>query len=264
MIPRSQKIQEIGMTVPAAASLGATESPMAAGPCAEIDKSGAGRTKQRLEAGTLLGTCHPPVSAFSLIELLVVLGIVGLLVTLTLPALTGIMGGSKVGLATETVAGALSSARQLATTRNREVQFRLITMKNPTFFAGSADEIRAIQILEVVDGVLRPLGRPRILPEGVIVGKAPAMNSLAELPALAAGSSDSRISGIGTGYSYQFFQFRPDGSLDLKTRLPSPSGGKYFLTLFDEKVPPSGNTPPPNFATILLEPATGSYTVYRP
>lgn len=274
MIPRARKFLQRGMVsaVPgerdrlgrqATSHRGASENPTPrrAGVSPAIEKFTLAGGRPPLHCPA---TRHPAHSAFSLIELLVVVAIIGLVMALALPSLSGIMGGSKVGLATETIAGALSSARQFATTRNRDVQFRLITMKNPTFFAGSADEIRAVQILEVVDGVLRPLGRPRILPEGVIIGKATAMTSLAALPSSAAGSSDSRISGIGTDYSYQFFQFRPDGSLDLKMRLPSPSGGKYFLTLFDEKVPPSGNTPPPNFATILLEPATGSYTVYRP
>ena len=204
------------------------------------------------------------VGAFSLIELLVVIAIIGMLLVLALPSLSGIMGGSKIGVATETVAGALSSARQLATARNREVEFRLITMKSPTFLSSSSNAMRAVQILEVADGVLRPLGRPRVLPEGVIIGSSTDMSSLAGLTSTNAVSGDSPISGVGTNYSYRVFRFRPDGSIDLKTRLANPSDGKYFLTLFDEKSAPSGNTPPPNFATIRLEPATGAYTVYRP
>ncbi len=204
------------------------------------------------------------LGAFSLIELLVVVAIIGMLLVLSLPSLSGIMGGSKIGVATETVAGALSSARQLAAAKNREVEFRLITMKNPSFLSASSNAMRAVQILEVADGVLRPLGRPRVLPEGVIIGSSADMSSLAALTNANAVSTDSPISGVGTNYSYRVFRFRPDGSIDLKSRLTNPSDGKYFLTLFDEKAAPSGNTPPSNFATIRLEPATGAYTVYRP
>lgn len=214
-------------------------------------------------AGGLSG----PVSrrdAFSLLELLVVIAIIAVLLVLSLPSLSGIMGGSKIGVATETVAGALSSARQLAAAKNREVEFRFITMKSPTFLSGSGAEMRAVQILEVADGAIRPLGRPRVLPEGVIIGSSTGISSLAALGSTNAVAGDSPISGIGTDYSYRVFRFRPDGSSDLEMRLPNPDDGKYFLTLFDEKTAPSGNTPPPNFATIRLEPATGAYTVYRP
>lgn len=219
----------------------------------------------------LLAPAAPPgaratldIRAFSLIELLVVIAIIAVLMVLSLPAVSGIMGGSKVAVATETVAGTLSSARQLAAAKNREVEFRLITMKSPSFLSGSADEMRAVQILEVADGVLRPLGRPRVLPDGVIIGSSAGISSLAALATSNAVSGDSPISGIGTGYSYRAFRFRPDGSMDLKERLTTPNDDKYYLTLFDEKTKPSGDTPPPNFATISLEPATGAYTVYRP
>ncbi len=203
-------------------------------------------------------------AAFSLIELLVVVAIIAILAVATLPSLSGIMGGSKINVAAETVAGALSSARQSATARNREVEFRLITMKDPTFLTGSGDEIRAVQILEVADTGFKPLGKPRALPSGIIISTNAGMTSLAALTTTNAATNDSRISGVGTTYSYRVFRFRPDGSLDLKGRLPAPSGGKYYLTLHDEKSQPSGSTPPANFATIQLEPATGAHTVYRP
>ena len=80
--------------------------------------------------------------AFSLIELLVVIAIIGLLAALAMPSVAGILGGSKVSMGVETVNGALSSARQLAATKNREIEFRLIEMSDPTF-PGSASQIRA-------------------------------------------------------------------------------------------------------------------------
>jgi uncharacterized protein (TIGR02596 family) len=183
---------------------------------------------------------------------------------IAVPTMTGIMGGSKVAVATEIVAGALSSARQLAVSANRDVEFRLITMRDPAFLSTSTPQIRALQVLEVTEGQLRPLSRPRLLPDGVIIGSGTGLTSLADLDDVAAAATDSRISGIGTTYTYRSFRFRPDGSLNLKMRLEYPNDDKYYFTIHDERSPPSGDTPPPNFATFRLEPSTGAYTVYRP
>jgi uncharacterized protein (TIGR02596 family) len=204
------------------------------------------------------------LSAFSLIELLTVVAIIGILISLTIPSLSGIMGGLKIGLAAETMAGALSTARHAAASKNRDVEVRLITMKNPELLASSNNEIRAVQLLELMEsGNMKPLTKPRLLPSGVIIGSSTDMTSLSGLASANATTSDSPISGIGTAYSYKFFRFQSDGSADLNTRL-SPPSGKYFLTIYDEKFQPSGSTPPPNFASLMIIPATGAFSVYRP
>ncbi|MCX6971138.1 MAG: Verru_Chthon cassette protein D [Verrucomicrobia bacterium] len=205
--------------------------------------------------------------AFSLIELLVVIAIIGLLASLALPSLAGILGGSKINLGVESVSGALSSARQLAVTKNRDVEFRLIEMTDPAF-PGASNAIRAVQILEIREATTNPIGKPRVFPSGVIIGASPSMTSLCDAAVTnksAVAGTDTAIPGIGTTYKYRSFRFRPDGSMNLKTILP-PTVTNYFLTLYDEKYQSqvSGNTPPSNFATIQLEPATGASTLYRP
>ena len=203
--------------------------------------------------------------AFSLIELLIVMAIIVLLAAMTIPSMTGILGGSKVSMGVETVMGALSSARQLASTKNRQIEFRLITMADPTSPFTTNSAIRAIQILEIRDTGTNPIGKPRVLPAGVIIGSSTNMSSLAALTNTANSPSDPTISGVST-YTYQSFHFRPDGSLDLNNKAALSGVTNYFLTIYDEKFQPqiSGSIPPMNFATIQLEPATGVATVYRP
>lgn len=203
--------------------------------------------------------------AFSLIELLVVIAIIGLLASLAMPSLTSILGGSKINLGVESVSGALSSARQLAVTKNRDVEFRLIEMTDPTF-PGTSNAIRAVQILEIRETGTNPIGKPRVFPSGVIIGSSSAMSSLGTLSNIPASGSDTPIPGVSTSYSYRSFRFRPDGSINLKSKAELSGTTNYFLTIYDEKFQSkiSGNNPPPNFATIQLEPSTGAATLFRP
>jgi uncharacterized protein (TIGR02596 family) len=221
-------------------------------------------SSKKAEAGFRRSYSTGKKHAFSLIELLVVIAIIGLLASLATPALTGILGGSKINLGIESVSGALSTARQFAVTKNRDVEFRLIEMTDPTF-PGTSNAIRAVQILEIRENATNPIGKPRVFPSGVIIGSAAAMSSLCALTSVDATTNDSKIPGISS-YKYRSFRFRPDGSINLKSKAELSGTTNYFVTLYDEKFQSkiSGNTPPPNFATIQLEPSTGDATLYRP
>ena len=218
---------------------------------------------RRLNASEKLHDKNSP--AFTLIELLVVIAIIGLMASLLVPSLTSIFSGAKISTGVETVFGALSNARQLAATKNRDIEFRLIEMQDPAF-PSSSSQIRAVQVLEVREDGTYQVGKARVMPSGIIISATSQMSSVCDpsLNNVQATASDPSISSIARTYKYRSFRFRPDGSINLKSILPAVDN--YYLTLYDEKFKPSGGgaIPPANFATIQLEPATGVAILYRP
>lgn len=200
--------------------------------------------------------------AFTLIELLVVVAIAGMLCALVLPSLSGIRGASNISMAVETVYGALTNARQLAATKDREIEFRLIEMKDPGAVY-SDSRIRAVQILEVLEnGSYRP-GKVRMLPSGIVISGSSSWSSLSLLPDATPTDADPSLPRVGKTYQYRSFRFRSDGTLNLKSLLPSAD--TYHLTIYDQKFDSKATVDmPPNYATIQLEPATGAAVLYRP
>ena len=102
-------------------------------------------------------------SAFSLIELVVVIAIIAIIATFTVPAATTILRGSALTQASQTLTDQISFARQRALSRNLAVEVRFYLYADPeapgeTVNTPTTGQYRAIQLFEVVEGP-RPIGR---------------------------------------------------------------------------------------------------------
>jgi uncharacterized protein (TIGR02596 family) len=211
--------------------------------------------------------------AFSLIELLVVCGIIAIIAAFAIPASVTVMRGSQLTQASQVLQDQMALARQNALTRNRVVEVRFYTYKDPEVpgqGSGSASTgmFRALQLFELLpNGAAIPLGRFQRIPSAVVMNEGALSTILKrstprqaearlgdpELPALPKGEK--------WNYKIASFRFLPDGSTDL-----SPTG-KWYVTIYgaehDSKISqlPSGGI---NFFTLQLDPVSGSTRAYRP
>ena len=223
---------------------------------------------------------HPSEKrAFSLLELLAVIFIIGIIAVFVTPAVTTMLKGSQISQAEQIITDQFKLGRQEALIRNHNVQLRLIRFGDPEMPGEKAADpktgyVRAIQLMEVLDnGAIVPIYQPQILPQSVIVDRT-ALSTLVNDPTLStpvqakqarnvsdgSGGDPAMPKGIDWNYDYVSFRFRPDGS----TTLSSTSGTIWCVTLRNFNDPPKGSTPPANFVTLQLDPVSGTVRIFRP
>lgn len=187
------------------------------------------------------------VRAFSLVELLVVIAILLLLAVVSVPAFNAIAVGSKLNRAGQMVGDQLSSARQTAVTRNREMQVWFYKATG-----GATPGWRGLQVWRVeqtATGVTNiAASKPILFPEGVILD--PALSPLLTADASISGTVSVPSQG---SLEYAGFRFRANGGTDLNV-----TATNNYVTL-RQAVGSSAN-----FYTVQVNPITGKTSVFRP
>jgi uncharacterized protein (TIGR02596 family) len=189
---------------------------------------------------------------FSLIELLVVVAMMGILISLLIPAFGSIGQSNQLTSASQIVIGELNKARQEAIARNRAVQVRFYTIPPKDQAANtSLKSMRAIQTVVLDErgdfGTNARYGRLAHLPSGIQISTNASLTSL-----VLATNGTTNLPVFGSS-DYVAFRFRPNGGTDLATN--------SFWTLVSDR---ATETPPPNFATIQIDPRTGRVRLFRP
>jgi uncharacterized protein (TIGR02596 family) len=201
------------------------------------------------------------IRAFSLLELIVVIMIIGIIAAFTLPAASTILRGSQITQASQIITDQVSLARQTALTKNRSVEVRLISYVDPEV-PGDTGAYRAIQVMEILEnGIAVPTDKPRLLPQAVIMNMgtlSTLISGTGQTSTTASGSAPNLPRNIGQNYTYVAFRFLPDGSTNLS------ASSLWYVTLHNMNETVTGTTTPANFFTLQVDPVTGKVKQYRP
>jgi uncharacterized protein (TIGR02596 family) len=219
--------------------------------------------------------------AFSLVELLVVIAVIGIVATFAVPAVQGMMKGSALSTASSLMVDQMSLARQHSLSKNRVVEVRFYKFADPELPGENVQDpetghFRALQTFEMAEGgTMVPVGKVVRMPDTIMMNSGDEIsNLLGEEPAWLT-EPDPRIDpelprGVKHNYKFVAFKFLPDGTTSLsptgKKGQPS-EGGKWFITVHTEadRVRTNGDsTPPPNFFTWQIDPVSGSSKILRP
>jgi uncharacterized protein (TIGR02596 family) len=208
---------------------------------------------------------RPKDSAFTLIELLMVLGIIALMASLMAPMLSSVLRGTSLTEASDKVIGLLSLSHQAALTRSQTIEVRFYSYTNPEM-PGDTGGCHGLQAFSLDDsGKYSPITKLQLLPQNIIITTNANLSSLlGSNNRIPYGSGGIAIPRVGTNYSYNWFRYYRSGGTSLQNA-PTPSNNVWCLTLenlSDENV--GATTPPPQSCTLTVDPYNGTVRTYRP
>lgn len=211
-------------------------------------------------------------SGFSMVELLVVIGVMSLLVTVTMVNMQGFNKSGNLTSAGNLLVDMANQARQLATTKNAPTALVVITSASVDSGKGATDTKVALKTFCLMQYVLptvtsttpvwQMVTRWQSLPASVSFDSTGATSDATKFlysATLSTGTLSAKhlgksYSNTSTGDKLSFQIFTPEGGLDT-------GGSIKRLRLISEKKG-TGDTSP-NFYDIVFNPYTGSTKVFR-
>ncbi|MDB4657670.1 Verru_Chthon cassette protein D [Verrucomicrobiales bacterium] len=209
-------------------------------------------------------------AAFSLIEMMIVLTVVGILLAFAAPDLFSLMQSSSLTSEGSHLRNQISQAQQLALAKNADVELRFFKLAD-TAAAETEEGFRAYQMFQFdKTGAMIEVSRFYRINAPVILSEA-----LSTLLTTAGKDSADKKFGfvspqegkyevpVGLGMEetdYVAFRFRPDGSTDLPNR---SNGDTWYLTLVQGEGAVR-DTDPANYYCLQVNPYNGQITEFRP
>jgi uncharacterized protein (TIGR02596 family) len=216
--------------------------------------------------------------AFTLIELMLVLAIIVVVTAFALPAVNSMFMASRLSSGADLTVNQLVLARQSAIALNRSVEVRFYRFALAGFPGeletdAATGKFRAFQVFKYDDGGQAvALTKMERLPDGILFDSGAALSTVLgpspsspSTPALAKKFSDPpdlrdpkiALPGCGLNYSCVAYRIFPGGGTTL-------ASGQSFLTLHSHNGGDALTAAPANYATIQIDPASGTVRLYRP
>jgi uncharacterized protein (TIGR02596 family) len=205
-------------------------------------------------------------SAFTLLELLIVITIIVVMATLMAPMLSTAIRGTALTRGADTVIGVLSTARQTALTRAQTVEVRFYAYNDPEI-PGDTTNYHALQAFLIDDsGNASPLFKAQSLPQTVIMatnsfGGTPASSLLTLSNTTAPGQY--AIPRVRNAYICSSFRIYRSG---LTSLIASGANSNWCVTVVngsDLQVGGATNLPT-TYTTVVIDPYNSQLTTYRP
>ena len=207
--------------------------------------------------------------AFTLIEFLVVLAIIGILAAITVPAIVSSLRGAQLSQAAQQVVNVLEFAHRTALTQNRTVEVRFYQlakaeMPGENISSPATGKFRALQCFQYDDsGVATQIDKVQILPGSIIIDSNSTLSSLLDASQAkttwTTGDPQISLPIVGTSYNTRAFDFQGGGSTTL-----SPIGRQWFITLHSSMDGDNLTSLPKDFSTLQMDPLNGHIQSFRP
>jgi uncharacterized protein (TIGR02596 family) len=201
-------------------------------------------------------------SAFTLVELLIVITIIVIMASLMGPTLNSTLRGTALTQASDKVIGVLSLARQTAVSKAQTVEVRFYSYTNSEL-PGDTGQGHGLQAFTVDDTGTNftPITKPQILPNSVIISTNTYFSLL--MGNDTNGTPTNTIPRAGTNYTYSSFKYYRSGSTSLASSSSTNVWGVTVVNASDSKGTNDYNLPL-NYTTIVIDPYNGSLKTYRP